>query len=283
MTANEVAIVVGAGQGLGAALCRRFVKAGMLVAAATRDKGARDGGRQGGRRPRLWLRCRRREVRARSLRRREARLRRARPWSSTTPAPICRSRSSIPRPRSSSAAGASAASAASWSAARPPAPWRRKGRGRILFTGATASLRGGANFVNLAVGKFGLRALAQSMARELGPKGVHVAHVIIDGQIAAEHRPGRSAAGARAGRHAERRFDCRGLLAAAQPTAQRLDAGDGPAALGGEVLAAAVRSPFVHAASTDRQADLAHHRGDGRRQRGRRRQCRGRRRRDRRR
>ncbi|MDJ0947646.1 MAG: SDR family NAD(P)-dependent oxidoreductase [Alphaproteobacteria bacterium] len=58
-----------------------------------------------------------------------------------------------------------------------------RGRGTIVFTGATASLRGGANFHNLAVPKFGLRALAQSMARELGPKGVHVAHVIIDGQI----------------------------------------------------------------------------------------------------
>ncbi|MGH6932307.1 MAG: SDR family NAD(P)-dependent oxidoreductase [Dongiaceae bacterium] len=66
------------------------------------------------------------------------------------------------------------------------------GRGTILFTGATASLRGGAGFVNLAVGKFGLRAVAQSMARELGPKGIHVAHVVIDGQIAAEYRPGRS-------------------------------------------------------------------------------------------
>lgn len=61
-----------------------------------------------------------------------------------------------------------------------------KGRGTILFTGATASLRGGANFANLAVPKFGLRALAQSMARELGPKNIHVAHVIVDGQIAAE-------------------------------------------------------------------------------------------------
>lgn len=59
-----------------------------------------------------------------------------------------------------------------------------RGYGTILFTGATASLRGSAQFFNLAVGKFGLRALAQSMARELGPKGVHVAHVIIDGQIA---------------------------------------------------------------------------------------------------
>jgi NAD(P)-dependent dehydrogenase (short-subunit alcohol dehydrogenase family) len=55
--------------------------------------------------------------------------------------------------------------------------------GTILFTGATASLRGGSGFVNLASPKFGLRAVAQSMARELGPKGIHVAHVIIDGQI----------------------------------------------------------------------------------------------------
>ncbi|NBB82892.1 MAG: SDR family NAD(P)-dependent oxidoreductase [Alphaproteobacteria bacterium] len=53
----------------------------------------------------------------------------------------------------------------------------------ILFTGATASLRGGARFANLAVPKFGLRALAQSMARELGPQGIHVGHVIVDGQI----------------------------------------------------------------------------------------------------
>ena len=60
------------------------------------------------------------------------------------------------------------------------------GAGTILFTGATASLRGGAGFANLAVPKFGLRALAQSMARELGPKGIHVAHVIIDGQIESE-------------------------------------------------------------------------------------------------
>jgi NAD(P)-dependent dehydrogenase (short-subunit alcohol dehydrogenase family) len=57
------------------------------------------------------------------------------------------------------------------------------GEGTILFTGATASLRGGAGFVNLASPKFALRAVAQSMARELGPKGIHVAHVVIDGQI----------------------------------------------------------------------------------------------------
>jgi NAD(P)-dependent dehydrogenase (short-subunit alcohol dehydrogenase family) len=57
------------------------------------------------------------------------------------------------------------------------------GRGTILLTGATASLRGSARFSALAVGKFGLRVLAQSMAREFGPQGIHVAHVIIDGQI----------------------------------------------------------------------------------------------------
>ena len=60
------------------------------------------------------------------------------------------------------------------------------GGGTLLFTGATAALRGGKGFANLAVGKFGLRALAQSMARELGPQGVHVAHLIIDGQIASD-------------------------------------------------------------------------------------------------
>ena len=62
-------------------------------------------------------------------------------------------------------------------------PMIERGRGTILFTGATASLRGGARFSCLAVGKFGLRALAQSLAREVGPLGVHVAHIIIDGQI----------------------------------------------------------------------------------------------------
>jgi NAD(P)-dependent dehydrogenase (short-subunit alcohol dehydrogenase family) len=56
-------------------------------------------------------------------------------------------------------------------------------RGTIILTGATAALRGSARFAALATGKFGLRALAQSMAREFGPQGIHVAHVIIDGQI----------------------------------------------------------------------------------------------------
>jgi NAD(P)-dependent dehydrogenase (short-subunit alcohol dehydrogenase family) len=61
-----------------------------------------------------------------------------------------------------------------------------RGRGTILFTGATASLRGREGFAAFAGAKHGLRALAQSMARELWPKGIHVAHPVIDGAIDTE-------------------------------------------------------------------------------------------------
>ena len=61
-----------------------------------------------------------------------------------------------------------------------------RGRGTVLFTGATASLRGSAGFAAFSGAKHALRALAQSMARELGPQGVHVAHVVIDGAIDTE-------------------------------------------------------------------------------------------------
>lgn len=66
---------------------------------------------------------------------------------------------------------------------RRAAPERQQ---TIIFTGATASLRGAANFAAFAGAKHALRALAQSMARELGPQGVHVAHVVIDGAIDTE-------------------------------------------------------------------------------------------------
>jgi len=58
-----------------------------------------------------------------------------------------------------------------------------RGRGTILFTGATAALRGAANFAAFSGAKHALRALAQSMARELGPHNIHVAHVVVDGAI----------------------------------------------------------------------------------------------------
>lgn len=59
-------------------------------------------------------------------------------------------------------------------------------RGTILFTGASGSLRGSAGFAAFGAAKAGLRAVAQSMAREFGPKGIHVAHVIVDGIIAGD-------------------------------------------------------------------------------------------------
>ena len=192
MVAKEVAIVIGAGPGLGAALCRRFVKAGMLVAAATRDKeratavakqaGARGYGCDAGDEKSVL------DLFAAVNR----------DFGEPTVV-VYNAGAFLPRAVIDTSAeefercwriGCFGGFLVGREAARTMVP---KGRGSILFTGATASLRGGANFVNLAVGKFGLRAVAQSMARELGPKGVHVAHVIIDGQIAAEHRPGRSA------------------------------------------------------------------------------------------
>jgi|ERR1043166_2230618 NAD(P)-dependent dehydrogenase (short-subunit alcohol dehydrogenase family) len=58
-----------------------------------------------------------------------------------------------------------------------------RGKGTILFTGATASVRGGVGYAAFASAKFGLRAVAQSMARELGPRNIHVAHLIIDAGV----------------------------------------------------------------------------------------------------
>ncbi|MBE7209583.1 MAG: SDR family NAD(P)-dependent oxidoreductase [Gluconacetobacter diazotrophicus] len=64
-----------------------------------------------------------------------------------------------------------------------------KGHGAILFTGASASIKGFALSSPFAMGKFALRGLAQSAARELGPAGIHVAHVVIDGAVRGDARP----------------------------------------------------------------------------------------------
>jgi NAD(P)-dependent dehydrogenase (short-subunit alcohol dehydrogenase family) len=64
-----------------------------------------------------------------------------------------------------------------------------RGQGAILFTGASASVKGYAQSAPFAMGKFALRGLAQSMARELSPQGIHVAHFVIDGGIRSERRP----------------------------------------------------------------------------------------------
>ncbi len=62
-------------------------------------------------------------------------------------------------------------------------PMMARGRGTMIFTGATASVRGGPGYSAFAGAKHALRALSQSLARELGPKGIHVAHVVVDGAI----------------------------------------------------------------------------------------------------
>ena len=83
-----------------------------------------------------------------------------------------------------------------------------KKSGCIVFTGASASVKGYAQSAPFAMGKFALRGLAQSMARELHPQGIHVAHVIIDGGIRSERRSG---TGRQARKHARPRCHRRHL------------------------------------------------------------------------
>jgi NAD(P)-dependent dehydrogenase (short-subunit alcohol dehydrogenase family) len=183
--AKDVALIVGVGPGLGAALARRFAQGGLAVAVAARDRGKLEALAQ--------------EVGGRAY-----------GCDAADAASVERLFQEVERDLGVPTvaiynAGAYAPGAViEIEAAEFERCWRilclggflvgqraargmvGAGRGTILCTGATASLRGGANFANLAVGKFGLRAVAQSMARELGPKGIHVGHVIIDGQIRSE-------------------------------------------------------------------------------------------------
>jgi NAD(P)-dependent dehydrogenase (short-subunit alcohol dehydrogenase family) len=181
MADRQVAVVVGAGAGLGNALVRRFAAAGMRVAAVSRSGRAPDGSDI---KP---FRC-----------------------DATIGAQVTDTFATITRELGVpnlvvfnvgtwDRAGILEISATlleqAWrtgcfggflvgqAAARAMLP---EGRGTIIFSGATGSIRGGAGFAAFAVPKFGLRALAQSMARELGPQGLHVAHVILDGMIGPE-------------------------------------------------------------------------------------------------
>ena len=108
-----------------------------------------------------------------------------------------------------------------------------RGSGAILLTGASASVKGYPQSGAFAMGKFALRGLAQSMARELAPKGVHVAHFIIDGGI-------RSAVRQDPNDNPDSLLDPRRhrrvLLARRNPAALRLDLGTGTAAVGGALL-----------------------------------------------
>ena len=186
-TGNGSAVVLGVGPGLGAALVGRFAAGGLAVAAAARRAAEveRIAGacRADGRRIHAYgVDARDEDAVAGPLGRGEAALGPVRPAvynAASFP------RASILDLTADQYRGA-------WEtccfggflfgreAAKRMAP---RGTGTILFTGATASLRGGAQFAAFASGKFALRALAQSMARELQPKGLHIAHVVIDGGI----------------------------------------------------------------------------------------------------
>lgn len=183
MNSDEVAVVVGAGAGLGNALVTRFADAGMRVAAVSRSGGTGQ--------------PRRDQVRGYSC---DATI------AEQVKEVFARVRSQLGPPslvvfnvgiwdrggildisedlfeqawRTGCFAGFLVGRAAA-------ASMLESGGGTIIFSGATGSIRGGAGFAAFASPKFALRGLAQAMARELGPKSIHVAHVILDGMIARE-------------------------------------------------------------------------------------------------
>ncbi len=187
MTEQQIAVVVGAGPGLGSALVHRFARAGMTVAAVSRSGGHVAATPEPDRKRVLGLNCdatQRAQVTA-TFAKIESEL--------GIPDLVVFNIGTWDRGSILDLSeelfcqawriGCLAGFLVGQSAARTMLP---RGKGTILFTGATASIRGGSGFAAFAVPKFGLRALAQSMARELGPKGLHVAHVIVDGMIAAE-------------------------------------------------------------------------------------------------
>ena len=185
MTKTETALIVGAGPGLGGAIARRCADEGMTVAVSARNKAKIEG-----------------VARAAGAR--------AFVCDATDPGAVAAlfedvaATLGVPDLVVFNASGHVRGSALEVEPAAFEAAWRNgcfggflvgraaaaamlaRGSGTILFTGATASLRSGARFIGFAASKFGLRAVAQSLAREFGPKGIHVAHINIDGQIKAD-------------------------------------------------------------------------------------------------
>ena len=191
---HSTALIVGAGAGLSASLARIFARGGHARGAGGAQ--CRQAGRAGARDRRASLRLRRQQAPsqvAKLFDDVDARHRR-RPTSwSTTPAPARAGRSSSSSPADVERAIAVSAFGGFLVAQQAAKRMLPKGHGAILLTGASASVKGYANSAPFAMGKFALRGLAQSMARELAPQGIHVAHFVIDGGI-------RSAGAPRSGR-----------------------------------------------------------------------------------
>jgi NAD(P)-dependent dehydrogenase (short-subunit alcohol dehydrogenase family) len=182
------ALIVGAGAGLSASLARLFAKNGMRVALAARDPGKLSA--LAGETKAATYAC---DVsKADDVAHLFAQL--ESPPDVVVFNPSARARGPVAELNPHDVERAIAISAfggflVGQAAARAMLP---RGSGTIIFTGATASVKGYALSAAFAMGKFALRGLAQSMARELGPRGIHVAHVVIDGGIrsAARQEPG---------------------------------------------------------------------------------------------
>lgn len=186
--AFQRALIVGAGQGLSASLARRLAEAGMAVALAARNVGKLEAlCAETGARP---FACDAADAAS------VAALFRSVEAAIGAPDVVIynasgRLRGAIETLDPQGVAQAIAVSAYGGFLVAQQAARRMldEGRGAILFTGASASIKGYPQSAPFAMGKFALRGLAQSMARELAPKGIHVAHFVIDGGIRSATRP----------------------------------------------------------------------------------------------
>ena len=187
MTGRGVAILVGAGDAIGAAVARRFAKGGYAVCICRRDAAKSqhlvDELRAADQEAYVFSVDARQEAEVQALF--------ARVEKEIGPIEVClfNAGSNVNKPLLDTTEklffkawelACYAGFLVGREAARVMMP---RGHGTILFTGATASLRGGKGFAAFAAAKFGLRAVAQAMARELGPKNIHVAHLIIDAAV----------------------------------------------------------------------------------------------------
>ena len=190
MPDNRVALLVGAGDAIGAAVARRFARGGYKVCVARREaaksQGLLDEAKAAGQDIRAFSVDARNEAEVQGLF--------ARVEAEVGPLDIClfNAGSNVNKPMLETTEklffkawelACYAGFLVGREAARHMVP---RGGGSILFTGATASIRGGSGFAAFAAAKFGLRAVAQSMARELGPKNVHVVHLLIDAGVDSE-------------------------------------------------------------------------------------------------
>lgn len=184
---GQVALIVGAGAGLGAALARAFARAGLKVAIAARDTSHLDAIARTTGATAFACDAARPEDVALLFKR----------VSDTVGEPDVvvfnagyRARGAIAELDPAEVAKALAVGAFGGFLVAQEAARRMlvHGRGAIIFTGATASLKGYAGSAPFAMSKFALRGLAQSLARELAPRGIHVAHVIVDGAIRGARR-----------------------------------------------------------------------------------------------